>query len=96
MSATKMLDGQAIVVTGAGRGIGRAIAIQLAEAGAKVVVNDLGVSAAGEGSDASPAAEVVKEISESGPDDFARFHRRCRRRSAIRCAPDLVFSKLHV
>ncbi len=66
MSATKMLDGQAIVVTGAGRGIGRAIAIQLADAGAKVIVNDLGVSAEGEGSDTSPAEEVVKEISDRG------------------------------
>jgi NAD(P)-dependent dehydrogenase (short-subunit alcohol dehydrogenase family) len=61
-----MLDGQAIVVTGAGRGIGRAIAIQLADAGAKVIVNDLGVSAEGEGSDTSPAEEVVKEISDRG------------------------------
>jgi len=61
-----MLDGQVIVVTGAGRGIGRAIAIKLAEAGAKVVVNDLGVSADGEGSDTNPAAEVAKEISDLG------------------------------
>ena len=74
MSATKMLDGQAIVVTGAGRGIGRAIAIQLADAGAKVVVNDLGVSAAGEGSDTSPAAEVVKEISELGGEAIANHN----------------------
>ena len=74
MSETKMLDGQAIVVTGAGRGIGRAIAIQLADAGAKVVVNDLGVSAEGEGSDTSPAAQVVKEISELGGEAIANHN----------------------
>jgi NAD(P)-dependent dehydrogenase (short-subunit alcohol dehydrogenase family) len=74
VSETKMLDGQAIVVTGAGRGIGRAIAIQLADAGAKVVVNDLGVSAEGEGSDTSPAAQVVKEISELGGEAIANHN----------------------
>ena len=74
MSATKILDGQAIVVTGAGRGIGRAIAIQLADAGAKIVVNDLGVSAGGEGSDTSPAAEVVKEISDRGGEAVANYN----------------------
>jgi len=66
VSVIKMLDGQVIVVTGAGRGIGRAIAIKLAAAGAKVVVNDLGVSADGEGGDTNPAAEVAKEISDLG------------------------------
>jgi NAD(P)-dependent dehydrogenase (short-subunit alcohol dehydrogenase family) len=53
-------------VTGAGRGIGRAYAVLLAARGAKVVVNDLGGSAGGDGSDASPAAEVVAEIVASG------------------------------
>jgi len=62
----KKLEGKAAVVTGAGRGIGRAIALELAKEGAKVVVNDLGSGRSGEGSDATPAEEVVAEIKKSG------------------------------
>jgi NAD(P)-dependent dehydrogenase (short-subunit alcohol dehydrogenase family) len=61
-----MLDGKTAVVTGAGRGIGRGIAIALAQAGAKVVVNDLGVNLSGVGADASPANQVVDEIRKAG------------------------------
>jgi NAD(P)-dependent dehydrogenase (short-subunit alcohol dehydrogenase family) len=61
-----MLDGKAALVTGAGRGIGRGIALALARAGAKVVVNDLGASLAGEGGDQRPAAQVVDEIGRAG------------------------------
>lgn len=62
-----MMDGKAVLVTGAGRGVGRGIALEMAKAGAAVVVNDLGVSLAGEGQDgASPAEQVVEEIRAMG------------------------------
>jgi NAD(P)-dependent dehydrogenase (short-subunit alcohol dehydrogenase family) len=61
-----MLDGKAALVTGAGRGIGRGIALALAQAGAKVIVNDLGTSLSGEGAEALPADQVVDEILTSG------------------------------
>jgi len=61
-----MLDGKSIIVTGAGRGIGRDIAMLAAAEGAKVVVNDPGVSAAGSGHDDGPAMQVVDEIRAAG------------------------------
>lgn len=62
-----MMDGKAVLVTGAGRGVGRGIAIAMARAGASVVVNDLGVSLTGEGQEgASPAEQVVEEIRARG------------------------------
>jgi NAD(P)-dependent dehydrogenase (short-subunit alcohol dehydrogenase family) len=67
------LKGKVAVVTGAGRGIGRAVAIALAKEGAKVVVNDLGTSKNGEGQDLSPAQEVVNEIKQNGGDAVANF-----------------------
>lgn len=65
------LDGKVAVVTGAGRGIGREHALALARAGAKIVVNDLGASLAGEGTDSGPAHDVVREIEALGGEAVA-------------------------
>jgi len=68
-----MLDGKTALVTGAGRGIGRGIALALARGGAKVVVNDLGTSLDGEGYVQGPADEVVAEITRAGGTAVANY-----------------------
>jgi NAD(P)-dependent dehydrogenase (short-subunit alcohol dehydrogenase family) len=65
------LDGKVAIVTGAGRGIGREHALALAGAGARVVVNDLGVSLAGDAAGDSPAEQVVDEITSAGGEAIA-------------------------
>src|SRR5580692_9944336 len=60
------LDGRVTIVTGAGRGIGRSVALLLAAQGSSVVVNDIGAALDGSGSDAGPAQQVAAEIADAG------------------------------
>lgn len=68
-----LMDGKVVIVTGAGHGVGRGHALDLAEAGARVVVNDLGGGPAGGGSDTSPADEVVEIIRGRGGQAVANY-----------------------
>jgi NAD(P)-dependent dehydrogenase (short-subunit alcohol dehydrogenase family) len=68
-----MLDGKTCIVGGAGRGIGRATAIALGDAGANVIVNDLGASLQGEGEDLQPAEETAEAIRENGGEATVKF-----------------------
>jgi NAD(P)-dependent dehydrogenase (short-subunit alcohol dehydrogenase family) len=92
-----MLDGKVVIVTGAGRGIGRDFSLAMAAQGAKVVVNDLGASATGEGHDVGPAQQVVDEIRAKGgvavanTDSVASWEAANR---IIQCAVD-NFGTLH-
>jgi len=66
-----IVSGKVVIVTGAGGGIGRGIALAMAASGAKVVVNDIGVSLNGEGGGAGPAQSVVEEIRKAGGEAVA-------------------------
>ena len=85
------LDGRVAIVTGGGRGIGAAVARGLADAGAAVVVSDLGVDVDGSGHDAGPAREVADAICAAGgrakPDatDVTHFE-ACARLVELGCA----------
>jgi NAD(P)-dependent dehydrogenase (short-subunit alcohol dehydrogenase family) len=68
-----LVDGKVAIVTGAGRGVGRGEALELAAQGAKVVVNDFGGSSKGEGGDKGPADEVVDIIRQRGGEAVANY-----------------------
>ena len=68
-----MLENKVAVVTGAGRGIGRSVAIGLAREGAAVVVNDFGVAVDGSQPSDGPASEVVAEIEKAGGKAVSNF-----------------------
>ncbi len=71
MSKSTLLEGKVIIVTGAGGGIGREIALATAAAGARVVVNDIGAALDGRGLDEGPAQKVVAEITAAGGEAVA-------------------------
>lgn len=86
-----IVEGKVVVVTGAGRGIGAAIAKLMARHGAKVVVNDIGASLGGDGGDQTPAEEVVGEIRKNGGEAVASYDSVAEFASAgkiIQCALD--------
>ena len=68
-----MLDGRVAICTGSGRGVGAEVAKLMAANGAKVIVNDPGVSGSGEGGDNAPAEEIASEIREAGGEAAANF-----------------------
>lgn len=93
-----ILDGKVAIVTGAGQGLGRVEALELARHGASVVVNDLGTAADGSGSSEEPAKAVVKEIEALGGKAVTAFGDVAdwdAARSIVRTAVD-AFGDLHI
>ena len=68
-----MLSDKTVVVTGAGHGVGEAVAIELGRYGANVAVNDLGTSPEGEGADPEPAKTTAEDVREAGGDAITHF-----------------------
>ena len=87
-TAGRQLEGLAVVVTGAGGGIGAALARRAAAEGARVVVNDLGVSTLGEGHSTTPAQTVVDEIVAAGGEAIANYDSVLDGDRIVQCALD--------
>lgn len=81
-------DDRVVIVTGAGNGLGRSHALEFGARGAKVVVNDLGGSATGEGADKSPADQVVEEIVAAGGEAVANYDSVTDGDKIVQCALD--------
>ncbi len=94
----KMLEDKVALVTGAGRGIGREVAMMMAAYGAKVVVNDRGVSLDGSDESDSPANEVVRDIKAAGGEaiaDFGSVSEAVEARAMVKKAVD-TFGKIDI
>lgn len=93
---TMRFDGKVALVTGAGRGLGRSHALLLAARGAAVLVNDLGTDPSGAGSTATPADDVVAEITAAGGIAVADHHDVASRADAVVQAAVEAFGRLDV
>lgn len=95
MSAAIRFEDQVVIVTGAGGGLGRAHALLFAHHGARVVVNDLGVSTHGEGASSAAADKVVAEIREAGGIAVASYDSVTDGEKIVQCALD-AFGRIDV
>ncbi len=96
MAEDLMMEGKVVVVTGAGRGIGREIALAMAREGAAVVVNDLGSTVNGEGKDESVAQQVANEIRAAGGEAVANTDSVAEWESASNIVEQAVQSFGHI